>query len=522
MLALALSINAQFVEIEGVKGSRFRGVNPILTGEDQTVSGYYTYYMVEKGEKGERTFEFALIDKELSGVKKTQITMNKRAVIKNTVFNGSFMLIHYDDIKNKQIKLNIIDTEGKIVVDKGIPTEKRWLTDADIYADATGDGFYIVAPVLGKKVKGYSIEKVNNKLDQVWKIEQVPVKGQKSIADLVNNKDRFVIWEENNPKLSGDFVKPAIVAFDAKTGQKIFSREAYDGSSTILYNQLRISDDGSVFAGGAYVDGEKIKDVNNAGIYLLKLNVDGKEVLYNKVSNEEKIQEALKAISTGFSVGSKDKVFIEDLIIDNDAIYVISEMFSKNLNATPWRIQWTRDLITGKYIGSPKPDDKKTSKVVFQIQDFILFKFNPEGELVEIKPIPKEKKMKITVWDPYLGYAGLPLAREIRSQGWFDYAFVEKDENGQIVMVCKDNAEAEKSGKTLEASLIDKGPSVFTYTLDGNYAQKTINLKQQSKVDLEKGKVGYFNALRNSAGKIAVVYYQRKLQKISIALEATN
>ena len=37
-------------------------------------------------------------------------------------------------------------------------------------------------------------------------------------------------------------------------------------------------------------------------------------------------------------------------------------------------------------------------------------------------------------------------------------------------------------------------------------------MKQEGKVDLEKGKVGYFKAMRNSEGKIAVAYFQRKFK----------
>lgn len=518
---LALTMHAQFVEISDVKGTRFRGVSPIFTGEDEVVQGYYTYYMLEKGEKGERIFEFAIIDKNLSNVTKTQITIPRRAVIKNTVFNGNFLLISYDDIKNKQVVLNIIDKAGKIVETKTLSTEKRWLTDGVVYPDATGEGFYVVTPVVGKKTRGYAIERVDNKLEQRWRIEEIPEKGSKDIDDLVNSTDRFIIWEGYSPKMS-DIIKPSIVCFDTKTGAKIYSKETYDGTSTLLYNQLRIDKDGNVFAGGAYVDGEKTKDINNAGIYLLKLDPNGKELVYNKVSNAEKIQEALKAISTGFAVGSKDKVFVEDLVVDGEYTYVISEMFRKNLNATPWRIQWTRDLITGKYVGQPDPDNKKTTKFVFEIMDYILFKFNSSGELVEIKPIPKEKKLKITCWDPYAFMGGQALARLLRNEGWFDYAFAERDVNNQLVMICKDNAEAENSNKDLAASMLDDGPKVFTYTLDGSYAQKTIKLKQQAKVDLEQGKVSYFNVLRNDTGKIALVYYQRKLQKISVALEETH
>ena len=134
---------AQSLQVEGIKNSRFNGVNPIYTNNDGEIKGYYTYYMVDKGEKGQRTFEFALFDKDLKAVKKTPITVHKKNIINNTVFNGKYFLISYTEIKNKQIVFNIIDDNGKIVKSKTQPLDKK-RTASSIYASA-GDGFYVIA-----------------------------------------------------------------------------------------------------------------------------------------------------------------------------------------------------------------------------------------------------------------------------------------------------------------------------------------------------------------------------------------
>ena len=73
---LLVDVSAQSVSIDGVKGRRFNGVIPIVSGEDEAVSGYYTYYMVEKQQKGMRTFEFAIIDKDVKKVSKIPITLH--------------------------------------------------------------------------------------------------------------------------------------------------------------------------------------------------------------------------------------------------------------------------------------------------------------------------------------------------------------------------------------------------------------------------------------------------------------
>lgn len=502
---LTMNVSAQFIEIDDVKASRFTGVETITSGDDGEIEGYCVYYSVDKGEKGQRIFEFAIMNKELSKVTKTQISIHKYAEINNTVFNGKFLLVSVDDTKNKQTLLYIINDKGEVVKEKSIAVDKKRLASSVVYPDNTGEGFYVIAPIDDKKLSGYSIAKVSNDLESLWKIDKVKKNGEFIVEDLISAKDRFITWET---EMIGSKVKPSVICYDAKTGDEIFSRSAYDGTSTMLYNELRIDDDNNVYAGGSYVKGEKVKSVNNDGIYIVKLDSDGKEVLYNKVSNKEKIQKVLKATSSSFSLGSKDKVLVEDLIVQGDEIIVVSEMFRKNTNMTPAMVQQTRDLITGKYVGNFNQSNGSASpKVVMDIKDFIFFKFDQKGDLKEIKPGMKDDNTKITCWYPYYGYSGLTLARELKKVGWFDYAFQTINDEGNMMIVCKDNA----SGTN---------PRIYTFDVTNGYIQKDLHLKQQAKLDLDKGKVGYFNALKNDDGKMVLVYYQRKLDKITLSLEA--
>ncbi len=509
-IAVSLVSIAQSVQIEGVEGGRFNGVNPIISTEGETVSGYYTYYMLEKEDKGMRTFEFAIIDKAVTKVVKAPITLHKWANINTTVFNDKYFLISYDDAKNKQVVINVLDLDGKITKTKTISTEKKRLASSTAYPAAGGTGFYIVRPIEDKKANkfGFSIEFLNNELEEQWKVEEVVAKGVSRVADLVNTPDRFVVWKEHGQGLNK--LKPEIVCYDAKTGKKIFQYDGYDGTSTILYNQLRIDKDGGILAGGAYVEGEKYRSANNDGVYVLKLTPEGKKVLYTKVNNSEQIQTALKATSKGFTVGSKDKIYVEDLILDDAGnIIVVSEMFRKNFNPKPAAYQTPRDLITGKFIGDIgyRDNNGKQPKVTFEVMDYMLFMFNQKGALSDIKPISKEEYNKITVYEPYQAMWGMDMAKAVDRLGWFDYGFTTTDENGKRLMVCANNAEARK-------------PQVVTYALDENHARTKINLKNDGNINADDAKVGYFKAMRQESTNIAVAYYQRKLQRITINIES--
>ncbi|MEJ6589100.1 MAG: hypothetical protein QNL43_04790 [Crocinitomicaceae bacterium] len=500
--------NTQSVEIEGVRGYKFNGVSPILDSKGESVSGYYTHYLVDKGEKGMRTLEFSIIDKGVTKVTTAQIELHKWATLNNTVFNGKYFLISYDDRKNSQIVFTVLDLEGNVFATENIVSDKKRGATSVVYPAANGEGFYVVRPAFVKnRVKGHYLEKIGNNLEKLWTIEDITDKGYIGIAALVNNNDRVVVWREHGTGIKK--LKPQIVSYDASTGETVFSRDGFDGESTILYNQIRIDADNNLLIGGAYVAGEKYKTVNNTGVYLLKLTSDGEEEFYTKVVTKEEIQPILKQVSKGVSLGSKDKVWCEDLVIDGDEIVIVSEMFRKNFNPKPQIVQGPRDLITGKFIGDIgyRNESGKAPKVTFEIMDYILFKFAKDGALIEIKPIAKEKYNKLTVYTPYVNLYGMSMAAVVERLGWFDYGFTTTNSNGDKIMVCSNNAEARK-------------PQVFSYELKDDFNKVQINLKQEANVNLDEGKVSYFKTMRNDGPKIAVAYYQRKLKRITINLES--
>lgn len=509
-LFIAATSFAQSVQIEDVDGSKFSGVKPIFDDSGESVTGYYTYYIVDKGDKGMRTLEFSIIDKGVTKVTKTAIELHRTSTLNTTVFNGKYFLISYDDRKNKQIVFTVIDLDGKIVANDNIAAEKARLANSVVYPAANGEGFYVVRPALDKnRIKGHYLEKINNELKVQWQVEDITEKGIIAIETLVNNKDRVVVWREHG--LGIKKIKPQIVCYDAATGDKVFERDGFDGASTIMYNQVRIDSEDNVILGGPYVDGESYKSINNTGIYLLQLDKDGTQLSYTKIVTKDEIQPVLKEVSKGVSLGSKDKIWIEDLVIDGEDIVIISEMFRKNINKTPQLVQGPRDLITGKWIGELGAQDANgnVQKVTFEIMDYILFKFSANGEMKEIKAIAKDDYNKLTVYDPYVNLYGMQLAAEVERMGWFDYKFTTTGEDGKKVMVCSNNSEARK-------------PQVFTYGIKDDFMKTEINLKQEASIDLDEGKVSSFNAMRNEGMTIAVAYYQRKLKRITINLESLN
>jgi hypothetical protein len=499
---------AQIVEFNDISRRDFNGVFAIRD-QKENVTGYYTYYEQEREDKGMRLYEFVFTDKNLGNVKKYSLSIHKNAEINNVVFNDKYLLISYDDIKNKKIVFTTISTAGEKIGYQEYEVAKRKNVEGDFYP-SQGDGFYLVKPNIVKGRTGYILQKYDNTLQEVWTQEVMPDMQGKvqylSVEDILVANDRLIIAQ--NTGLSVSKYRCNIIGHDAKSGTKVFDYETYDGESTPVFNTMRIEDNGDILISGTYENNEYISQINFDGVFILKLSTEGKKQMFTKVSYKEKIQEVLKTATRSNGIGSKEKFFLEDVIHEGNFYYIIGETFKKNYQASNMGgafklVQDIKDVASGKWIGW----DNGSAAMTFEIMDYMIVRFDEQGKYMETKPLIKEKYNKISVYAPYNGFGGLRLARVMRQLGWFDYGFISKNpEDGRNIIICSDQS--------------DKKPDVYFYELDNQFKKRVINLKHRSKVLLDDdAKVNYFRVLRNEHDKVAVVYYQRKIKKASLTLE---
>lgn len=502
---------SQMLEFNDISKRDYNGVFTIKD-QNEKVQGYYTYYEQEKEGKGMRLYEFAFADKNLGNVKKYNISIHKRAEINNIVFNDKYLLISYDDVKNKKIIFTTINTDGEKIGYNEYEVAKRKNVEGDFYP-AAGDGFYFVKPNIVKGRTGYILVKYDNNLKELWTKEVMPDAKSKvrylHPEDILVSDNLLIIAQ--NTGLSVKKYQLNILGFDAASGSKTFDYETYDGTATPVYNAMKFEDNGDILVSGTYENKDYINDINYDGVYILKLSNEGKKLMFTKVDYKENIQEILKATSRSNGIGSKDKIFLEDVIHEGDSYYIIGEMFKKNYQAANLGgafalAQGIRDAVTGKYIGYHNSNSNAPTYTL-EIMDYILIRFDEQGNYVETKPLLKEKYNKISVLYPYNLMGGLRIARTMRYFGWFDYAFVTKNPaDGKNIIICADQSKNK--------------PEVYFYELDNQFRKSNVNLKQRAKVILdEDAKVNYFRVLENQENKMVVVYYQRKLKKASLTME---
>lgn len=415
---VTFSAFGQSAEIRDVRKREFRGVYPIVNKQTKEPQGYYTFYVNEKVGKGMTNFIIAIFDLDLKLVKQTPITITKNSNVDGSEFNGEDFLFVFNDISKKTLTYVTVDSKGDIIQTRGIKEKKLYSATADVYPSNNG-GFYIVKPIKEKKW-GYSVERVDRNLNTLWERRYMPEKGIVTVEAVESDLDKIIVIQAVKPTITSRKAKAEFVCLSDKTGDPIFNYSLFDGTSTAIPTAFLIDKDKNIVTGGMFFEGEKMDAVNSDGIFFLKLSPSGEKLSYNKVDWDNGIQQVLNKTKKGFKIGSKPKVYFQDIVQDQDGSYhVISETFQKNYQLMSSGL---KDAITGRFIGYIS-NDRNNKPVTFEIMDFMLFDFDNKGDMTNMNIIEKDHT-KISVYYPYSGYGGLAMARIVDKFGWFNYGFV--------------------------------------------------------------------------------------------------
>ncbi len=497
LLIFAGNFQSQTVQINGVRGKDFRGVKSI---EDK---GYYTFYFSERAGKGMIEYILEIYDLDLNLVKKVPMQVRKTAFLSGGEFNGNDFLFYFIDLNKKTNTYFVIDNEGNIVQEQTVPNKKiASAMSTKIFPAQDGSGFYITKSVKEKKW-GYQIEKVDRNMQVLWDRTYTRDKGVAGISAAESGNGRLVIVSLERPSLTSKKVMGKVVSFDDGNGDKLYEYELYNGELTAQPTSFLIEDDGSVVTSGMYFDGIKWTATNSDGIFFLKLNPNGEKEIFNAIDWDNGIQEALKATSRKFSIGSKPKVLFHEIIKSPAGGYqVVSETFRKTVKAA------TALSALGNRGGDPPP-------MGFTVMDYIIFNYDDQGNPTDINKVEKPYK-SATIPGRIAQQGGVSLAQYMKNYKMFTYEFETELDNGDKVVVYTNFEDAKLgNGKPyLGITTINKGEESRTEKrpLSKKYAAYLAG----SAANLKLG------ALKGKPGKVCMYFFDKKNKAINLVLEDLN
>lgn len=501
----SIGIAQKDISIENIRKKEFRGVKAIINQETKKAEGYYTFYVNEKSTKGKLNFTIAIFDVDLNLIKQTPIEMDKKSVLQSSTFNGKDFLFVFNGVSltgfgKKSISYVTIDKQGNIIKTRGVELKGvKGLTEKEavVYSASNGN-FYIVRPVKERRY-GYKIECVDRELNTKWEQIVMPSKGIATIQAIQSTGNKLLVVEMLKPSLLSKKAELNLRSLAEKDGKELFFYPLYDGKSTLAPSSFMVSDKGEVVLSGMYFDGAKVKNLNSNGIFFLKLDKDGKELVKSLADWDNGLQKHLRTTKKNIAIGSKPKVLFHEIVVAEDGTYqVIGETF---------RTTYQLVAIPGakRSIGAPTSNDN--SSIGFRVEDFIIFNFNDKGEIVNLNKIEKDHT-KYTVYSPYCHLGGLRLAGYMQASGYFDFAFTTKKENSDQEVIIASNMANKKPYIGIVS--IDKGEASELKRIDvENKLTRKSNLREDSFVGVVKSKPGH----------ICIYYYDPKAKTINIALE---
>lgn len=461
---------------------------------DKNVDGYFFFYEVAKLKKGKREFAVKILDNNLNEVANKSYVSGKKTVLLDVKFNNQAVGMLFDDTKADELKLVVIDRQGKEVANKTFGYEKKEHKMMEMIAQSGGGemlsaidnkGFMLNMLKDYKKI-GYKVDFIPTDGSSAWSFTSNQNERRLFSYSTITLNDEFILGMETSRKgTMSRSMDVKFIAHDIHTGKELWSKPISEKNPRTVLNGLINEEDQIVLVGEYFQSGDNWMKDDSEGIYIETVSKDGNQISINKIDWDNDILPKLPS-SAEFKL-NKDLIYFQDMVLFPDgSLYGIGEQFKKNLNA----------------LGLLSRNSPKTKLV---ITDAYVFSFSPEKALTDITLIEKGKSRAASLSD-----FGSPMlnARALDAFGAFDHNYTQVDrERGLFVATFTDyeRIKGEKNKWAYKAVAVQ----------DGEVTQDKIYMEGDSR------KIKY-NILPAKLGSVLVMKYDKKEETVELSIEKLN
>lgn len=498
----SVTIHSQINKINNIRNFSIKNAGAILD-KNKDVDGYYFYYVVDKLKKGENEFAIQILDKNLNEVAKKSYVDNKNTFLMKSSFNNQAMMFALANYKEKEISLLTFDKQANQKETIKIPLEKKEIFYLQM-AEKTGD-FNVLFPVENKgflfnkfednKKIGYSLKYYPTDGGKGWEFNSPEDSKEILAINPIEVNDKVVVaLETSKPGLLSRKVTLRTKVIDITTGKLLFEKEYSKTSKPRLINNAFLDTNNNVVLMGEYFkEGDNIFSDKSLGLFTEVIDVSGKTLKEAFTSWKEDISKIFKT----------DKSFIEDkgyiyfhnvVKTDNNEYYAIGEFYKRTASAGG---------IAFAALGALSGQVGGTSVTQLTITNSVVFKFNSDFKLTEIKEFEKGKSRA-----PSLSDFGSPQlnAHALKAYGAFDYEYTQLDKKNDRFYACfvdYERLKGEKNKNAFKTIIYD----------EGKLTEDKIYLESETKD---------FRPLPAKVGNVLLLEYDKKKKEISLHLEKLN
>lgn len=464
---------------------------------DESISGYYNFFKIDKLKKGEVEYAINIVDENLNDIATKSFISNKHTILQASSYNNQSIIFQLFNYKEKNYRLVTFDNKANKKEDIKLEIAKKdikWIK----YAEKSS----YKNSILPIKNKGFVFNYIKSAKKLSYELKYIPTNGGKAwtytpapsgVLDInpIEANDKVIIAiESSKPSLLSKKTTTKLLFLDVDTGKLLFTKKYDQGENPRAVANAYLNDENDVIMIGEYFEkGAKIHKDKSLGIFAESNTLNGDVKFDTKINWDKELFPALKKAYGDEKIAERCNIFFHDFIkTKNGNYYGIGELYKKSASAAGIAL-----AIASK--GGP------TSKTV--ITDAIILKLDKTFKLLEVKVFEKGKSTfpAYSILSPQLN------ALWAKSTGGFDYVFTQRDSKRDRFYTGYIDYERLKGEKN-------------------KYAFKSINYSDGK---LSEDKIYLKNSRRNSSrvyeaksGHVLIMEHNKKDKTITLHLEKIN
>ena len=233
-----LFLSAQTKTIENVLRVQLRNTGQII--KDNTVSGYYMFYQVDKVDRHNNSYLLSILDENLNEIASETLVQSKYLSLREATYDNESIMLKFFDFKKKLILFYTYDKNAKLKASKTIPLSKLdYYLDAGAGKEEIKNTFLFSSPQKGffnysrldNKHWGYDINHFNSDGNSVWSYKSDPkAKENESAIFLATGKTTLLNSITKRPKINSTDEENYVLGLDIETGAKLFEKKLEDNN----------------------------------------------------------------------------------------------------------------------------------------------------------------------------------------------------------------------------------------------------------------------------------------------------
>ncbi len=496
---ITLMGHAQSSKITDISSFKPRSLSAIKD-KNNTVNGYYLFYMVDKLKKGQREYMIQVLDQNLVEVARKTHIDDKNTYLLEGAFNEQSMMFALVNPVDKYATLLTYDKQANQTATHKIEFSKKevdylvYFKNNDMYPllyPVEGRGFIYNKLEDNKKI-GYTLKYYPTDGGKAWEYGS-PEKSKdfKSVTPIEVNSKVVIAREDSRPNRLSTNITTTIKAIGVEDGKLLFERSYSKAKQPRLITNAFLASDNSVVLMGEYfkTGDNPIKD-KSLGLFSEVIDLSGNTIKESFSSWEVDVAKLMKV--NGSKVLDKGYIYFHDVIhTKSGEYYAIGEYYRKTANAG------------GIALAVLTRSAASNSMTQLTITNSVLFKFDKDFQLKSIQEFEKGKSRAPTATD----YGSPQLNAAFMAQlGAFDYQYTQIDPVNDRFYACFIDVDREKG----------EGNKPYFKTIiydEGEISEDKIPLKSNKK---------NFRVYPAKLGHVMWLEYNKKEKVLDLHLEKIN